>query len=445
MAKSNRTRKGQTAKNVNNKTEVDPNDNAVHVPNEADVAEPQTAEGGSGEAGDALPKTVEGATGAAEPQAVEGGSGEAGDALPKTAEGATGAAEPQTAEGGSGEAGDALPKTVEGATGAVEPQAVEGESGEATKKNKYDYKTIIKWGFGVAASCILWLTVLASIILITNQCSQKNASYSMMDLAKYYSKDSIDDISENIMKFHVDSTGKSVISIDEQNVSNTELYIPEPSGILDSIVYNLTLAVNSINNVLTSGSILIAILTLFIALVGIFAYIDLKKDVTSSMDKARTDIKDFKTEISENIASDNEERELFEKNIKESYQEVQQKMQFLENRQIKQTRFFKKSKEYLYTISNCLLDLSDKGEELNNELYHDLHIITLYHYEPDENSKEYADLIQEKIEAIENLKNSGTLDDIPDLEIVAKNEHNDEIRKQIQGLIGIINYKNNQS
>lgn len=325
---------------------------------------------------------------------------------------------------------------------------------------------IIKTCFIIATLCIVCLTVLAGKILNSYYSSQNNISYSIEHAPNYYDADSVDIRAKNAINYYGDSTGISVISVDEHRILNTEFNLSEPSGLLDSIVYNLTLAVNSVNNVLTSGSILIAILTLFIALVGIFAYHDLKNDIQEKLDKENVERKTFENSANTNLENEKTERQRFEKNInttldtertyRESFESsineiirnielkideccenAQRKMQILERTQIMQDLYFKKSIEFLYMISSNLLE-EDDDDTLRNSIYHDLQIMMLYRYEIFQDEQEAATILHQKKAALDYLKDHSLEDDISDLEYVAKCDPNEEIRRKAIEVIGAI-------
>lgn len=301
----------------------------------------------------------------------------------------------------------------------------------------------VKICFALVTLCIVGLTVIAGYILISNHKSQIIGHDLVQDVAISYDKNSKEIDSKNSINNNSDSIGMTVINNDEHRVVNTELNLPEPSGLIDSIIGELTLAVNSVNNVLTSGSILVAILTLFIALVGIFAYHDLKTDVNGIIEKEKTENYKFKASITKRIEgteSDindfNNANEVFKDEIKNKIIEIES----FKSSMIAQARYFNKSIEYLYMVSSNLIE-KDGNKELRNLLYRGLNIIALYQNELNDYNGKPEDIILEKIEAIENLKDIGTLDDIKDLEIIAQNEPNEEIKRKVQELIGIINHK----
>ena len=320
---------------------------------------------------------------------------------------------------------------------------------------------LIKACFIIATLCIAWLTYLASEILITYHQSQSNVSFTIEQAAGYHHADSVDIRPKHEINYSSDSSGISVLNVDDHKILNTELNLSEPSGLLDSIVYNLTLAVNTVNNILTSGSILIAILTLFIALVGIFAYHDLKNDIQEKLDKGKTDVQKilgnekterekFVTTVNETLCEEITNRKNFEtpinnriitieQKIDECCKEAKYKMKILEKTQIKQDIYFKKSIEYLYTISTNQLE-NDEDNTLRDSLYHDLQIMMLYRYEIYQDNQESDIILHQKKSALDYLmeEDNGKEEDIPDLEYVAQNDPNEEIRRRAIEVIGVI-------
>lgn len=347
----------------------------------------------------------------------------------------------------------------------------------------------VKICFALVTLCIVGLTVIAGYILISNHKSQIIGHDLVQDVAISYDKNSKEIDSKNSINNNSDSIGMTVINNDEHRVVNTELNLPEPSGLIDSIISELTLAVNSVNNVLTSGSILVAILTLFIALVGIFAYHDLKIDVRDELNKtnnlfnkniqeAKDSIITYKNVINSrlkeaqdkqksDIENSNQIIEDFKNGINNMVKEAQDKQTSsfenfttvlnnfkieIKNRiehieifnasMVAQFRFFNKSIDYLYDVLSTLTEKLD-DPLLRDMLFHDFYINTLYRYDIDPDSKESKAILHHKKAAIEFLKDKGTIEDIKDLEIVAENEPNEEIKQKIYELIGII--KHNKS
>lgn len=318
----------------------------------------------------------------------------------------------------------------------------------------------------IATLCIVWLTYLASDILISNHRSH-NVTCSIEHAPRCCNADSVIR-SQNAINLQDDSVGISAKNLDEHRDLSTETNISKsPNNLLDSIVFNLTLAVNSINNVLTSGSIFIAILTLFIALVGIFAYHDLKNDIKEKLDEKETEIQEtisdeitkidsFITDTNNLISTERNSRIQLEttlnsqcieieKKIDECCERAHQKMQILENTQFKQDLYFKKSIEYLYTISSILLE-NDENNSLRDSLYHDLQIMLLYRYEINQDDNESSVILHQKKSALDYLKDedNGKEEDIPDLEYVAQNDSNEDIRRKAIETIGVIKKRINK-
>ncbi len=202
----------------------------------------------------------------------------------------------------------------------------------------------------------------------------------------------------------------------------------------------MMIELNAINNILTWGSFIIATLTIIAAVFGIVGFVEFKKSVNKDVEKIGKITTDFTTKINSFIKDSDQTIEDYKNDIKNKILEIES----FKSTIIAQVRYFNKSLEYLYTVSSILID-KDGNDELGNFLYHDLNIISLYRYEPSDNNDVSSAILQAKKEAIENLKDIGTLDDIVDLEIIVQNEPNEEIKRKIQELIGIIKHNFNMS
>lgn len=231
----------------------------------------------------------------------------------------------------------------------------------------------------------------------------------------------------------------------------------------------MMIELNSINNILTWGSFIIAALTTIGAVFGIGGSIVFTKHVNEQLDNAKTERDRADTNAKKILDNEKAERERFEANtnilldterrkretfeasfderiinielkIDECCEKAQQKMQILEKTQVMQGLYFKKSIEFLYMISSNLLE-KDDNDSLRNSLYHDLQIMMLYRYEIYKDKHESATILHQKKAALDYLKDHPQKDDISDLEYVAQNDPNAEIRRRAIEVIGVI--KNN--
>ena len=354
-------------------------------------------------------------------------------------------------------------------------------------KEQKELNKIVKTCFKTAFWCILGLTILAGICLILNLCMQKT-SYTLTNSASISCAPDSNGVQPKFDITHFrDTIGMAAIKVDEHKYPNVGVNETKSTDFLDSIIYNLTLAVNAVNNVLTSGSILVAILTLFIALIGLFAYHDLKTDVreelnkintsiNQNLDKTERNIVEYKSEINDKIKDTQDKQdsnnkdsikkfetfkneinnkileaqsqqmssiEEFNEKIKDYQNEITHKIKRIESFNIymvAQSRFFNKSIDFLSNVSSTLTEKLD-DEILRDMLFHDFYINTLYRYDFNPESDESMAILHHKKAAIEFLKDKGTKNDINDLEIIAQNEPNEEIKRKILELIGIIKHK----
>ena len=350
-----------------------------------------------------------------------------------------------------------------------------------------DLNRIVKKCFNTAFWCILVLTILAGFILILNCCSQCTGSGLVKNPLISYETDSNKVQSRFAINYYGDSSRIAVINANRYNRSDGDLDYSNSSDWLNSIVSNLTLAVNSVNNVLTAGSILIAILTLFIAVIGLFAYHNLKTDIKDELNKTsnnlnqnlqetKDSIEHYKSDINSiiseardkqesSIEKSNKSNEDFKNEIKKLIEEVQKEqassieninknievfkneinnrvstIESFSNSMVAQARYFNKSIDFLYFVSSTIIEKVNDAS-LRDILFHDFYINSLFQYDFDPDSNESKTILHRKKAALEFLKDKGTLEDIKDLETIAENESNEEIIRKVQELIGIIKHK----
>lgn len=222
-----------------------------------------------------------------------------------------------------------------------------------------------------------------------------------------------------------------------------------------SITDAMVLELNAINNILTWGSFIIAALSTIGAVFGIGGSIVFTKHVNGQLDDAKDKIGKSKNEVQKFINEERTKIESFEETIEQKIRNIElkiddcceeghKKMQILESIQIKQEHYFKKSIEYLYMISSNLTE-KDDDDTLRDTLYHDLQIMWLYRYEINQDDQESTYISHLKKSALDYLEDYGKVDDIPDLEYVAKNDPNEEIRRKAIETIGVINKKDQLS
>ncbi len=161
---------------------------------------------------------------------------------------------------------------------------------------------------------IISLICITDCCLIKSNCIQNNAQ----DTTALYQKSVEIDSSSKTIQFSSNNSNittaktDTVITTQEKNTTSTSTNNPAS---LDSIVFNLTLAVNAINNVLSGGAIALGILTLFIGLVGLFGYNTLKEDIREYKLKHDKDTQKTIEELESQLTRDYDEFTTNQNNI----------------------------------------------------------------------------------------------------------------------------------
>lgn len=147
---------------------------------------------------------------------------------------------------------------------------------------------------------IISLICITDCCLIKSNCNRNNPK----DTTALYQKSvEIDSSSKTIQLSSNNSnrtTAKTDTVITTQEKTTTSIGSNNPAS-LDSIVFNLTLAVNAINNVLSGGAIALGILTLFIGLVGLFGFNTLRDSIREYTEKHNKETQDSIDEIKTRI------------------------------------------------------------------------------------------------------------------------------------------------
>lgn len=357
--------------------------------------------------------------------------------------------------------------------------SIEKKEEETDIKRKL-YKTV-KISFIIATICIVCLTIIASVILLSNYHSQNTSNSLIKHIATSCKMDSLNSESNNAKFVHIDTidTRYDINKINEKNSANIVSKPTETTDFLNSIVYNLTLAVNTINNILTSGAIFIAILTLFIGLVGLFGYhslktdtkdelyktmtevngkgSELKKDINKRVDKTEESIKDIRKTIEEccndskkQILSLNKELLTLKDNIDKEIQDelsgfnekitdFNKRVEQIKDSLIQQARYFDQTNNCLYQMAYSSIEQMDNkahADQLLEKIFHELQIAKLYrtNLDPDEKS----DIDIHKIAAFEYLEEYGTMEDIPHLDHVAKHDPDEQNKRRAVEVTAII-------
>lgn len=329
-------------------------------------------------------------------------------------------------------------------------------------------KTIVI-GLIIVTSCIIYLTHLAGDALKSSINSQNVSNELLINSIN------VDTINSTCNKdsLQKDSTLSNIHStVTDNDSTSTGKHPAKPtdsSELLDSIVYNLTLAVNSVNNVLTSGSIFIAILTLFIGIVGLFGFYSLKSDLkekigefdgkltqnSTRIDRIQKLINDCCEETKSKIKEvDNKfvdyEQRIDKKNEK-TIEEIEERNRNL-NEQITAFRvFLTQQEEYINRTINYLFQatyaninqMSDKKQarEILSRIHHDMQIARLYRTSLNTENNDIYD--REKFAVFAYLEMNGTLDDIPHLDYVVDHDPNEQTRMRATEVRAIIRNRNN--
>ena len=276
---------------------------------------------------------------------------------------------------------------------------------------------------------------------------------------------------------------------DNQNLQSKLSSLSTPEGKnyqeqqkkLDSIVSDLTLAVNSVNNVLAGGAIAISILTLFIGLVGLFGYKSLKDDIRRTVDLSlnmggefKQDINDDQVKFKQNINKDqikfkegiNEDQKKFKQDLtnkatslytsfdglqdsnntkislfEKQNEEMRCDVNHMTTSFIKQEEYIHRTIEYLYQATEMLLNQHnniDISNRILQSLFHNLQIAKLYRFSIQENK---SIVNHNKRTAFEYLINNGSEDDIPHLLYVIKQDPNENNILMAHNVIAIIKQK----
>lgn len=284
---------------------------------------------------------------------------------------------------------------------------------------------IINICFIIATICIVYLTYLGGTIL---KSSIESNNALCLDNTFTFSSDYTQTtrIDTSLVSFGAKNNAHGVSSkfTSERN----------HESILDSIVSNLTLAVNSVNNILTSGSIFVAILTLFIGLMGLYGFHSLKNDAQKTKDDIQIQLEEFSRLSENNIITINRLQDEHKKFLGDvnsiKYSLIQHEIYLAE-----------KTIKYLYNTTYAL------GEQIKNKkvskkildnLVHSFQIASLYRINLE---KEDSSIINDKFAAFAYLEVNGVIDDIPDLEYVVQYDPNTDNKRRAVEIIALIKNK----
>ena len=172
-------------------------------------------------------------------------------------------------------------------------------------------------------------------------------------------------------------------------------------------ISSLTLAINTVNNILTYASFIIALLTFATILAGFFGYKKLEKKVvfkTKEMDEKLKEIEEFKKQVTE-------------------------AHQLLEN----QNSYIQFANNYLYqTTEQIINQMNDSvlAMEIYKTLSHNYHVANLYSIDKDI-----------RFAALAYLREKGELSDIEHLQKVSINDTEERFRNMAKEIIGTIKYR----
>ena len=288
--------------------------------------------------------------------------------------------------------------------------------------------SLLAWSLRAFLFSIFILTLTAEVVLCKSCCSNPSIPTASTFATKQATKNN------NEPTFEPNDSNYNQKDQTETNTVKNEI---EPSnneyGFLNDIVSNLTLAVNSVNNVLTGGSIALGILTLFIGIVGLFGFHSLKNDFNES----KASIEKYKNDVND-ILSDHEKQICQMTQIKESISIHNKTLGHYNNA--------------LYRIAVEIAN-ANKPNESNkpnepNESDGLLEIVT-HNYQI---AQLYSCLNREDFSSLDNtfapfsyFIERGTMEDITHLTYIAKHHPNDRIRDEALEIIGRIKQRNKES
>ncbi len=333
-------------------------------------------------------------------------------------------------------------------------------------------KKVIIIGVIIVTLCIIYLTSLAGDSFKSSIQAQDVRNELIMNSANIdssccintlptYQKDSA------LMDKDSSLAAKQPVIVEKDSITankRSNKSITNSPNFLDSIVFNLTLAVNAVNNVLTSGSIFIAILTLFIGLVGLFGFYSVKQDLKDKIDEFETEINNINTKVTDNedkitktnkliqdcCSETNEKYKDFENRFNESLEHnlaeidirnqiVNASIQDFQNFHSRQEAYINQTINYLYQATSAIINQmsdQDQARTILSRIYHDIQIARLYRTSLNaENNVAYD---RDRFAAFAYLETNGTIEDIPHLQYVEQHDPNENNRRRAIEVIAII-------
>jgi hypothetical protein len=307
--------------------------------------------------------------------------------------------------------------------------------------------------FKRTANSFIGLVCFAGIILLYNTCTNNKSSFvdknktqnTRIDSTIINSTRIVTSDKNQYSSLKSDSLRSETVSLSTYDRSSSD------SGILDSIVFNLTLAVNSINNILSSSALALGILTLFLALIGLFGYKTLKDDINKTIDSFKDKIKQDNTKskirLSKGLRDSRDISNKTANNVKNIETKLDKKLseynriiEALKHSISEQNRFARQVNNYLYEITYDIaenhIDDDRESKKLLNKLIHERYLANLYLYDADYETDQ--SLINDKITALEKLEVLFELNDFQHLQYVAKFDIDKSIRNKALEIINNI-------
>ncbi len=237
---------------------------------------------------------------------------------------------------------------------------------------------------------------------------------------------------------------------------NTNLSLSDSQTYTTTLINALSDAISIQNNNIDLIAIIVAIIGVFLTFIGIipvivgyFGYKEFKKEVMRRISDFSSDIKDYK----DVIKSDNRE---YEKIVNEDISRVKKEFQNeievingikndvvdkekdinnLTKKQEFQNQYLKRINEYLFSITNSIVDIRPKSKEeedaIRKRLYNQYYIVKVF--------LPWSDSPTDGTEAaFMNLKIGGTEENLTDLQFIANNDFDEKKRKLAQETIGYI-------
>ena len=243
------------------------------------------------------------------------------------------------------------------------------------------------------------------------------------------------------------------------------LRMDAPALLTDSLAYTTSL-INALNNAISIQNnnidliavivaiigILVTIMGMTLAIVGYFGFKDFKKETMEHMDSINGDIKEYKKFVSEDIKDykksvsdyivevkgDLQDRIEEIKRLSKDVNDKAKQVDALAKKQEFQNQYLKRINEYLFLITNSIVDSNGGGGEIEsiirNILYNQYYIVKVF--------LPWSDSPTDSTEAaFRYLQSNGTEENIKDLIIIAENDLDERKKRMAIETIGFIRAK----